>query len=435
MSSDLFQDGGVIKTILRQSTEAARPKQGDEVSLVYHIVSEAESRSHNLTYTVGVANGNLFIPLRTMDRIVCDMKRNEKCNVRVTPTYSGKTDVLEAEITLISIRASAASQSGGLQSLSGPLGDFQGHLLRNPDVMDQMMSSPQMQSILSNPETMRSILGMNPQMQEMMRQNPELNGLLNDPEFLQQTMEAMRNPNVMREMMRNTDRAMSNIESIPGGTAALHKLYNEVQAPLFEASQGSSQVSKIKDDKQLKAKYGDLAKPDRPISEPLSNPWSSAPPTRMPVPTVPQGRSGPVDLSGMSQMMQDPSFQQLMGSMMNQGQGSNPLANPATLQSMFNPTTMQAMGRLEQSLASMRGGPMSNPPGGFNQLFGNFLNVSQVDPQVRYREQLARLRDMGFTDIQAAIKALDDNNGDVDEAAVQLANELEQVQSRGSNNL
>jgi hypothetical protein len=49
-----------------------------------------------------------------------------------------------------------------------------------------------------------------------MDRNPELNHMLNNPEVLRQTMEIARNPAMMQELMRNQDRAMSNLESIPG---------------------------------------------------------------------------------------------------------------------------------------------------------------------------------------------------------------------------
>ena len=51
---------------------------------------------------------------------------------------------------------------------------------------------------------------------QLMDRNPELNHMLNNPEVLRQTMEIARNPAMMQELMRNQDRAMSNLESIPG---------------------------------------------------------------------------------------------------------------------------------------------------------------------------------------------------------------------------
>jgi ubiquilin len=423
MSTDLFHDGGVIKTVIRPSAETTQPKQGDEVALAYHFMSESDTHTKNLVYIVGTSQPDMFLPVRTLDRIVCDMKRNEKARFRIAPQYSGMDALVEIEITIFHFRSNpSASGSAGIGSLTGQLGDFQSHLNRNPDVMEQMMTSPFMQSLLSNPDTLRSIIGSNPQMQELMRQNPELNSMMNDPQFLQQTAEAMRNPAMMREMMRNTDRAMSNIESLPGGSAALHKLYNEVQAPLYEASQGGSgPVKKISDINELKAKYGDLAKPQRPVSEPMANPWSKAPP-KMPAPTVPQTRSGPMDMSAMAQMMQDPALQQLLGSSLSSTAAQNRQSNPGLLNNMFNPTTLQSIGRLEQSLS-----PPGN--GSFNSLFGNFLYAAQTDPQTKFKTQLETLREMGFTDTTAAIRALEETGGDVDEAAVKLALEMEQSAS------
>lgn len=57
---------------------------------------------------------------------------------------------------------------------------------------------------------------MNPQLQEMMERNPEVARLLEDPEMLQQSMRAMRNPQLMREMMRNADRGMANLNAVSG---------------------------------------------------------------------------------------------------------------------------------------------------------------------------------------------------------------------------
>jgi ubiquilin len=266
----------------------------------------------------------------------------------------------------------------------------------------------------------------NPQMQELLERNPELRSMMRDPEFIQQSMEAMRNPSMMREMMRNTDRAMSNIESLPGGSAALHRLYNEVQAPLMDATAGgpfdSSKDIKIVDSKQLRAKYGDTMKPSRPVSEPMLNPWAprSIPTMSTPAaPRLPQNAAmPPIDMSAMAQMMQNPMMQQLLANPMGTGSNGrppNPLNQASVFGEMFNPSTMQAMSQLETSLGMMGG--QSTGGANFNSLFGNFINTPcSMDPQVRYRTQLATLRSMGFEDTQASIRALDRTSGNVDRA-------------------
>lgn len=58
----------------------------------------------------------------------------------------------------------------------------------------------------------------NPQMQQLIQRNPEISHMLNNPDIMRQTLELARNPAMMQEMMRNQDRALSNLESIPGDT-------------------------------------------------------------------------------------------------------------------------------------------------------------------------------------------------------------------------
>ena len=423
---DLFNDGGVIKTVIRASTESRKPVSGDEVAVTYQLNgAEGDVHQKNLVYTVGVNASSLFLPLRTMDKIVCDMKRGEHSQVRVSSTYTGTETDMNLDLTLVHIRPGASTP---LAPLPQSLSEYQDHILQNPDIMEQMMASPMMDSLLSNPDIMNSMIDGNPQMQELLEQNPELRSMMRDPEFIRQSMEAMRNPSMMREMMRNTDRAMSNIESLPGGSAALHKLYNEVQAPLMDATAGGAldglKDTKVVNTNQLKAKYGESIKPKKPVSEPMVNPWVTAP---RQIPTIPSASAPaaprlPIDMSSMAQMMQNPNLQSLFGappaatnSSGPQGQ-ANPFGNPAVLAELFNPNTMQAMAQLERSLGMM-GGQMNGGSQGFNSLFGNFLNSQPpLNLEEIYRSQLLTLRSMGFEDTQAAIRALVRTGGNVDAA-------------------
>lgn len=60
--------------------------------------------------------------------------------------------------------------------------------------------------------------------------------MLNNPEMLRQTMEMARNPSMLQELMRTQDRALSNLESIPGGYSALQRMYRDVQEPFMNAA-------------------------------------------------------------------------------------------------------------------------------------------------------------------------------------------------------
>lgn len=73
-------------------------------------------------------------------------------------------------------------------------------------------------------------------MQELMQRNPEISHILNNPDLMRQTMELTRNPSMLQELMRSQDRAMSNLESVPGGYSALQRLYRDIQEPLLAAT-------------------------------------------------------------------------------------------------------------------------------------------------------------------------------------------------------
>ncbi|VDD91579.1 unnamed protein product [Enterobius vermicularis] len=114
-----------------------------------------------------------------------------------------------------------------------PMGIAQ-QMVQNPEMIRQFMNSPIMQSLMSNPEIFRHFVAENPQMQQIIEANPELGHMLNDPDLIRQTLEMVRNPTMFQEMMRNHDRA-----GIPGGQAALQRLYQDIQEPLLNSATSS----------------------------------------------------------------------------------------------------------------------------------------------------------------------------------------------------
>eukprot|EP00166_Cyanidium_caldarium_P006166 ctg_826.g179 len=117
----------------------------------------------------------------------------------------------------------AAGGGGGGGDAAAPSfqQQLQQQLLANPGAMQELLNSPLMDSMAENPELMRSLMMANPQVRDLVNQNPEIAHLLSDPTVLRQTMQMMRNPRLMQEMMRNNDRAMANLEAMPGGFDAL----------------------------------------------------------------------------------------------------------------------------------------------------------------------------------------------------------------------
>ncbi|XP_069584053.1 ubiquilin-4 [Ranitomeya imitator] len=190
-------------------------------------------------------------------------------------------------------RASSPSILSGFGGLSG-LGNLgmgsanfmelqqqmQRQLMSNPEMLSQIMENPLVQNMMSNPDLMRQMIMANPQMQQLMERNPEISHMLNNPELMRQTMELARNPAMMQEMMRNQDRALSNLESIPGGYNALRRMYTDIQEPMFSAAReqfGNNPFS------SAGGSDGSASQPLRTENrEPLPNPWNPSSPQSQP---------------------------------------------------------------------------------------------------------------------------------------------------------
>ncbi|KAI3921984.1 hypothetical protein MKX01_005673 [Papaver californicum] len=317
---------------------------------------------------------------------------------------------------------------GGLSGLGGTGGLFgaeipnleqmQQQITQNPNMMRDIMNMPAMQNIMNNPDLMRNLIMSNPQMRDIIDRNPDLAHILNDPNTLRQTLEAARNPELMREMMRNTDRAMSNIEASPEGFNMLRRMYENVQEPFLnattmagDADAGSNPFAALLGSRG----GGRAANPSTtgsetatgspaPNTNPLPNPWSNTVAGGVPTNTTARSNlagdarapnitglgglglppdmermlSGAQDPSQMNQLMQNPAVGQIMQSIlsnpqyMNQVLGLNPqlrglldsspqlremMQNPEFLRQLTSPETMQQMMALQQSLLQNRQQP------------------------------------------------------------------------------
>ncbi|GFQ01854.1 ubiquitin domain-containing protein dsk2b [Phtheirospermum japonicum] len=289
----------------------------------------------------------------------------------------------------------------------------QQQLTQNPNMMRDIMNTPAIQSLMNNPEFMRSLIMSNPQMREIIDRNPELAHVLNDPSILRQTLEAARNPELMREMMRNTDRAMSNIESSPEGFNMLRRMYENVQEPFLNASTiggggaatdaGSNPFAALLGNQagaQTRDGLNSTAGPESgttvPNANPLPNPWSNTvggSQTNNATRTNPTGdarlpsiaglggitlpeldRTGMTDPSSLSQLLQNPAVAQMTQSLLSNPQymdqmlGTNPqlrgiidtnpqlremMQNPDFLRELTSPETMQQMMALQQQLSQL----------------------------------------------------------------------------------
>merc|ERR1719203_1147090 len=127
-----------------------------------------------------------------------------------------------------------------------------------------------MKQMMQNPELMANLFNSSPALKELMKQNPQLRHVLKDPSLMQHAMKAASNPEYYNEMLKNNDRALRNIESIPGGFSALSRLYNSIQKPMERAMDDMFRQRHGKDITTI----SDIDKSNGPTNKPLDNPWS-----------------------------------------------------------------------------------------------------------------------------------------------------------------
>eukprot|EP00093_Oithona_nana_P006247 06247.XXX_107602_105077_1 [CDS] Oithona nana genome sequencing. len=235
-------------------------------------------------------------------------------------------------------------------------------IMNNPDFMRQIMDSPLTQSLMSNPEIVRGLVQSNPQMRQLIERNPEVGHMLNNPDILRQTMEIARNPAMLQELMRNQDRAMSNLESLPGGQSALQRMYRDIQEPMLNAAQDQFSSNPFQ---ALGGQAENSSQPTGENSAPLPNPWGGSASSTSGSTSTTNSTSGSGS-SNPASMFTSPGMQSLMQQMSE---------NPQLMQNMMNAPYTQNM---FQSLAQ-------NPDMASNIISSNplFAGNPQLQEQMR----------------------------------------------------
>ncbi|KAM9737456.1 ubiquilin-4 [Menidia menidia] len=259
---------------------------------------------------------------------------------------------------------------------------MQRQLMSNPEMLSQIMENPLVQNMMSNPDLMRQMIMANPQMQQLMERNPEISHMLNNPELMRQTMELARNPAMMQEMMRNQDRALSNLESIPGGYNALRRMYTDIQEPMFSAAReqfGSNPFSALGGNSESGVQ------PSRTENrEPLPNPWG--PPNSSNPSESGGGTTGGPSTTGTT----NPTVSNPLG--INPGNLGNGMFNSPGMQSLLqqiseNPQLMQNM-LSAPYMRSMMQSLSQNPELASQVLMNNPLFAGNPQLQEQFRAQL-----------------------------------------------
>lgn len=208
-----------------------------------------------------------------------------------------------------------------------------GQQMNNPEFIQQALNNPLMQNFYTNPELFRSfIINANPELQQLIDRNPEINHMISNPDMLRHAFDMIRNPAALQELMRSHDRAMSNLESLPGGYNALRRMYTELQEPMLNAAQEQFGVNPFA-----------TSSDSNPVSttpsntenrEPLPNPWqrsgggNNSTPGANSTNTTNTNRNLPFNLFGSN------AFQQMLNQM---------YENPNVLQTLLNSPLMQNM--------------------------------------------------------------------------------------------
>ncbi|XP_051926573.1 ubiquilin-4 isoform X2 [Hippocampus zosterae] len=263
---------------------------------------------------------------------------------------------------------------------------MQRQLMSNPEMLSQLMENPLVQNMMSNPDLMRQMMVSNPQMQQLMERNPEISHMLNSPELMRQTMELARNPALMQEMMRNQDRALSNLESIPGGYNALRRMYTDIQEPMLSAAReqfGNNPFSALGGGSESGVQ------PSRTENrEPLPNPWG--PPNASNPPE--SGGGGPAGGASTSTPASgtNPTVSNPLG--VNPGSLGNGMFNSPGMQSLLqqiseNPQLMQNM-LSAPYMRSMMQSLSQNPELASQVMMNNPLFAGNPQLQEQFRSQL-----------------------------------------------
>lgn len=381
---------------------------------------------------------------------------------------------IERNSTIHLLHGSAAFDGEGpggfdISTIPPQLSTVQRHVLNNPDILQQMLESPAMQSLLNDLDFLRSLLKMDPRLSKLLESCPELQTMLHDPEFMKQATEALRSPVHVRDVLRSTERSMTHLEEklLGGAFDVLRSMCEDLDRP--KKDQAYQKQLQMQEDmaKQREKKAAGGNKPrgtgddeEDAEGEEGEDGESKTGDGGRPAPAW----SGTFDTNAMASMMQDQNMQQLLAQMVQTMGGptqkphpDDPFIDPGFLGQMFHSQTIQSISFLQEAVGKLslaqdpadggakpkpkRGAkaaaateeappqdspavlsglnptsPAANPKESFNL----FLQAELESPEVRYKGQLSAMANMGFTDKEACIQALHSCDGNMNKAVESL---------------
>jgi len=348
--------------------------------------------------------------------------------------------------------------------LPSQLSSLQRHVLQNPDILQQMLESPAMQSLLNDFDFMRGLLKTDPRLNKLLEGNPELMEMLQDQEFMSDAAEKLRNPVHVRDVLRSTERATTALESLSGGSMdVLRHMCEDVQRPLKGQDEERARAAS-------KNALGNSRAPNKaPASEAETGEQEEESGHAKGIKSLPEW-AGTFDTNAMASMMQDQNMQQLLSQLTSTMPGptkklhpDDPFLDPSFIGQMFHAPTVNSVAMLQQAVeqlsmtadfaadekpmtktksdkpaakANARGATEAaadqqllpdssqvlsglnpkSPAANFKESFNIFLQAEQESPEIRYKSQLQAMANMGFTDKEACIQALHANDGNMNRA-------------------
>ncbi|KAF8768370.1 Ubiquilin-1 like protein [Argiope bruennichi] len=346
---------------------------------------------------------------------------------------------------------------------------MQRELLQNPELLQQVMNNPFVQSMMENPEYMRQIITSNPQMQDMLEKNPELCHVLSNPDVLRNTMEYARNPAMLQELIQGRVDIAANASNEGNKPASKDSGKSETKkAESVSAKKDAKDgESKSNESSGTQASPGLFTSPGlqsimeqitqnpQLVQEMLSAPYmnsmmealaanpevASQVMVNNPVfanNTAVQGWMQQA-LPAFIRQMQNPDMQrfitnpQALSAMMNIHQGLDQLQQAAP--DVFNmfpgqPPSTSLLSRSAEEKGNVSGTnanePTVNSQDTFSLFMRNMVNVmaqgnnTESPPEERYKSQLEQMQMMGFVNRQANLQALIATFGDVNAAVERL---------------
>lgn len=396
---------------------------------------------------------------------------------------------IERNSTIHLLHGSSAGEGEGpggydISTIPPQLGAVQRHVLVNPDILQQMLESPAMQSLLNDLDFLRSLLKMDPRLSKLLERCPELQNMLHDPEFMKQSTEALRNPVHLRDVLRSTDRSMSHLEEklLGGGFDVLRSLCEDIDRPKQDEAWVREQ-EKLKELQKMR-ETSEKKKPEDDEGEGDEGEGEGTNPTEEDLGKKVPPWTGSFDTNAMASMMQDQNMQQLLAQMVQSLSGpaqkphpDDPFIDPGFHGQMFHSQTIQSISFLQESIAKLslapepaesgskpkktKASPLSpkvtakaaakdkdkgkenekpaeeevpsqdspavlsglnkdSPAANPKEAFNLFLQAELESPEVRYKGQLSAMANMGFSDKEMCIQALHSHDGNMNKAVESL---------------